>query len=261
MGERRRQWGKITTRGRGGTRAADRSLGAAHDAAPVGAQPAAAANISLGFLALVAASHDRLELAVGLVVAAIIVDMLDGRVARWLGATSAFGQQLDSFSDAVSSGVAPAFLVHRFILSELGVAGIVLSLAYLLAGVARLTRFNLTSDVHTKADKTLGVPIPVAAGYMLALVVMRERLSPWMAGAVVLVLAILMVSHLRLPELRGNDLVGILMIIGIGTYFSVLLRPSWATVALWNGWNVVILAAAAAFERRRRTAASQSFPA
>ena len=53
-----------------------------------------------------------------------------------------------------------------------------------------------------------------------------------------------MVSRLRLPELRGNDLVGVLMIIGISTYFAVLLWPSWATVALWNGWNLVILATA-----------------
>lgn len=219
-----------------------------------------AANISLGFLALVAAGHDREQLAVWLVVSAIVLDMLDGRVARWLGATSAFGQQLDSFSDAVSSGVAPAFLVHRFILSALGAPGVALSLVYLLAGVARLTRFNLTADVHTKAQKTLGVPIPVAAGYMLALVVMREHLAPWVAGVVVLVLAVLMVSRLRLPELRGNDLVGAFMIVGIGTYFSVLLRPSWATVALWNGWNVVILATAAIAGRWSRHGAPSSSP-
>jgi CDP-diacylglycerol--serine O-phosphatidyltransferase len=220
-----------------------------------------AANISLGFLALVAAAHDRIELAVWLVVGAIVLDMLDGKVARWLGATSAFGQQLDSFSDAVSSGVAPAFLVHRFILSELGATGVALSLIYLLTGVARLTRFNLTSDAHTKAQKTLGVPIPVAAGYMLVLVVMREHLAPWVAGAVVLVLAILMVSRLRLPELRGNDLLGVFIIVGIGTYFSVLLHPGWATVALWNGWNVVILATAAVLGRRTKPAATSSTPA
>ncbi|HNX50380.1 MAG TPA: CDP-diacylglycerol--serine O-phosphatidyltransferase [Thermoanaerobaculaceae bacterium] len=214
-----------------------------------------AGNISLGFLAIVAAAQDRLRPAVWLVVAAIVLDMLDGRVARWLGATSAFGQQMDSFSDAVSSGVAPAFLVHRFVLSALGATGTVLSLLYLLAGVARLTRFNLTSDVHIKAHRTLGVPIPVAAGYMLALVVMRDHLATWAAGAVVLVLALLMVSRMRLPELGGSGLIGALMLIGIGTYFSVLLRPSWATVALWNGWNVVILATAAVAGRRREGAA------
>ena len=211
------------------------------------------ANISVGFLAIVAAGHDQFTLAVWLVVAAILLDMFDGKVARWLGATSAFGQQLDSFSDAVSSGVAPAFLVHRAVLAPLGWVGVVVSLVYLLAGVARLTRFNLTSDAHVKARKTVGVPIPVAAGYMLALVVMRERLAPWVAGLIVLALAVLMVSRLRLPELRGNDLVGVLMLIGIGTYFSVLLRPSWATVALWNGWNVVILATAAVIGRRSGT--------
>ena len=120
MGGGRQRWGKITTCGGGGTGAADRLPGATHDAAPVGAQPSDCSQYLVGFLALVAAAHDRVELAVWLVVGAIVLDMVDGRVARWLGATSAFGQQLDSFSDAVSSGVAPAFLVHRFILSELG---------------------------------------------------------------------------------------------------------------------------------------------
>lgn len=209
------------------------------------------ANISVGFLAVMAAGHDRFTLAVWLVVAAILLDMFDGRVARWLGATSAFGQQLDSFSDAVSSGVAPAYLVQRSALAPLGWVGVAASLLYLLAGVGRLTRFNLTSDVHTKARRTVGVPIPVAAGYMLALTVMRDRVAPAVAAAVVVALAALMISRLRLPELRGNDVVGLFMVIGIGTYLWVLVRPGWLPVAVWNGWNVVILATAAWLERRQ----------
>ncbi|HPC81883.1 MAG TPA: CDP-diacylglycerol--serine O-phosphatidyltransferase [Thermoanaerobaculaceae bacterium] len=216
------------------------------------------ANISVGFLAVLAAGHDRFTLAVWLIVAAILLDMFDGRVARWLGATSAFGQQLDSFSDAVSSGVAPAYLVHRAALAPLGWVGAAVSLAYLLAGVGRLTRFNLTSDVHTKARTTVGVPIPVAAGYMLALAVMRDRMSPSATAAVVLVLAGLMISRLHLPELRGNDVVGLFMAVGIGTYFWVLLRPGWLPVGIWNGWNVVILATAAWLERRQPASGADS---
>lgn len=211
------------------------------------------ANISVGFLAIVAAGHDQFTLAVWLVVAAILLDMFDGKVARWLGATSAFGQQLDSFSDAVSSGVAPAFLVHRAVLAPLGWVGVVVSLVYLLAGVARLTRFNLTSDAHVKARKTVGVPIPVAAGYMLALTVMRDRMLPWGAALVVVVLALLMISRLRLPELRGKDLVSVFMVLGIGTYLWVLLRPGWLPVAVWNGWNVVILLTGSWLDRRQET--------
>lgn len=209
------------------------------------------ANISVGFLAVVAAGHDRFTLAVWLVVAAILLDMFDGKVARWLGATSAFGQQLDSFSDAVSSGVAPAYLVHRAVLAPLGWVGVAVSLAYLLAGVGRLTRFNLTSDAHVKARKTVGVPIPVAAGYMLALTVMRDRMPPHVTALVVIVLAALMISRLRLPEMRGNDVVGLFMVLGIGTYLWVLVRPGWLPVGVWNGWNIVILATATWLERRQ----------
>lgn len=211
------------------------------------------ANISAGFLAILAASEDRFPLAIWLVVGAILLDGLDGRVARRLGATSEFGRQLDSFSDAVSCGVAPAFLVYRAVLGSLGVFGAAVAVLYLLAGIARLTRFNLTSDVHTKARRTVGVPIPIAAGYMLALVAMRGQLAPELAAAAVVLLGLLMVSRWHLPELRG-DVVGIFILLGLGTYFAVLLHPGWVTVAVWNAWNVVILAVAAMLEQRLRRA-------
>jgi CDP-diacylglycerol--serine O-phosphatidyltransferase len=212
------------------------------------------ANISAGFAAILAASENRFQLAIWLVVTAILLDGLDGRVARRLGATSDFGRQLDSFSDAVSCGVAPAFLVYRAVLAPLGVLGAAVAVLYLLAGIARLTRFNLTSDVHTKARRTVGVPIPIAAGYMLAVVAMRPHLPPGVALAVVLVLGLLMVSRWPLPELRG-DVVGICILVGLGSYLAVLVHPGWATVAAWNAWNVVILIVAAALERRLRRAA------
>lgn len=209
------------------------------------------ANISAGFLAVVATGHDRFELAVWLIVAAILLDMCDGRVARRLGVTSAFGQQLDSFSDAVSSGVAPAFLVQRAVLAPLGPVGVIASLVYLLAGVGRLTRFNLTANAHVKARQTVGVPIPVAAGYMLVLVVMRDQMPAWSAAIVAIVMAALMVSRLRLPELRGDDLVGLFMVCGIGAYFWLLLSPGWVPVAVWNGLCVLSLLTASWLERHK----------
>ncbi|MBN1771374.1 MAG: CDP-diacylglycerol--serine O-phosphatidyltransferase [Deltaproteobacteria bacterium] len=209
------------------------------------------ANISAGFVAILAASEDRFQLAIWLVVGAILLDGLDGRVARRLGATSDFGRQLDSFSDAVSCGVAPAFLIYRAVLGPLGVFGAAIAVLYLLAGVARLTRFNLTSDVHKKARRTVGVPIPIAAGYMLALVAMRAHLAPEVAAATVAVLALLMVSRWHLPELRG-DVVGIFILLGLAAYFTVLVHPGWVTVAVWNAWNVVILVVAGTLEHRLR---------
>ena len=200
-----------------------------------------AANISAGFCSLLAAAQGRYEFSVYLLVVAIVLDLCDGRIARLLGATSRFGQQLDSFSDALSSGAAPAFLVYRALLEPLGAWGVAVSLAYLLAGVGRLARFNLTTDAHTKAHRTVGLPIPVASGYMLALVLMREHIATPIAVLVVLALAGLMVSRLALPEFRSSGLLGVAFLIGIATYLAVVLRPSWTTVAVWNGWNVVIL--------------------
>jgi CDP-diacylglycerol--serine O-phosphatidyltransferase len=128
-----------------------------------------AANIAAGFCCLLVTAEGQYELAVYLLVVAIVLDLCDGRIARWLGATSRFGQQLDSFSDALSSGVAPAFLVYRALLRPLGSWGVAVSLVYLLAGIGRLARFNLTTDAHTKAHRTVGLPIPVACGYMPSL--------------------------------------------------------------------------------------------
>lgn len=206
----------------------------------------------MGFCSLLVSASGRYELAVYMLVVAVVLDLLDGRVARLLGATSLFGQQLDSFSDALSFGAAPAFLAYHAMLSPLGGWGVAVSLLYLLAGVARLTRFNLTSDAHAKGRRTVGVPIPVAAGYVMAVVLMRDRLPLAGAVAVIVVMAALMVSRIALPEFKGSGLVGAAFLIGICTYLVVVVRPSWLSVAVWNGWNVVILVTAALVERRGR---------
>jgi len=209
-----------------------------------------AANIASGFSAMLATADGRYELAVYLLVLAITLDICDGLVARLLNATSDFGQEMDSFSDAVSFGVAPAFLLQRAILEPLGLVGIVVSVVYLLCGVLRLTRFVLTTDAHDKARRTDGVPIPIAAGYVMAMVLMRDEIPPAVAAVVAVIFAILMISHWRLPNLKGRTVVTLLMLVGIGNYFAVVFRPSWATIAWWNVWNVVILVVARAQERR-----------
>jgi phosphatidylserine synthase len=88
---------------------------------------------------------------------------------------------------------------------------------------------------------------------MLALVSMRGQLAPEVAAVLVVIFSVLMISRWALPELRG-DVVGICILIGLGTYIAVLLRPGWVTVGIWNGWNVVIVSVAALLERRLRRA-------
>jgi len=196
-----------------------------------------AANISAGFLSMVAASEGQFKGAVYLLMLAVLLDLFDGKVARRLNATSEFGQEMDSFSDAVSFCAAPAFLAHAAILRPLGSMGVIVALAYLLAGVLRLARFNLTTDAHSKARSTTGVPTPVGAGYVMALVLMRDQIPVAVAALVVLILAALMVSRLPLPEFRGKSSVTLALLVGIFNYFAVVAWPNWYTVGWWNIWK------------------------
>jgi len=199
------------------------------------------ANIAAGFMAMVAAADGRFELSVYLLVVAILCDVLDGTIARLLGATSDFGQEMDSFSDAISFGVAPALLVYLAVLRPLGFWGLIVSLVYLLAGVTRLTRFVLTSDAHDKELRTTGAPIPAAASYLMAAVLMRESMSVQAVALVVLVMSVLMVSKVRLPNLKGRNIVTAMMLVGIVNYLWFIFHPSWLTVGWWNVWNAAIL--------------------
>jgi CDP-diacylglycerol--serine O-phosphatidyltransferase len=157
---------------------------------------------------------------------------------------------MDSLSDSMSFCAAPAFLVHQAMLQPLRGFGVAVAVAYVLAGVFRLARFNLISDEHEKSRWTTGVPTPIGAGYIMVLVLMRDQIPVAGAVTLVLVLAMLMMSNWHLPELKGSGLVSRLLLIGMLTFFVVIFWPSWYTIGVWNAWNVVILLAARAEARR-----------
>lgn len=209
-----------------------------------------AANVAVGFLSMLAAADGRFELAVYLLLVAILLDAADGRLARALKVTSKFGQEMDSLSDTVSFCVAPALLVQRAVLQPLDGVGVLVAVAYVLAGVFRLARFNLTSDVHAKARRTTGVPTPVAAAYLMVLVLVADRVPAAAGAAVVLTMAMLMVSRIPLPELHGRGRVSAALLVGGLCYFAVIAWPNWYTISWWNLWNVVILLTTRAEDRR-----------
>ena len=209
-----------------------------------------AANIAAGFSSIVLAARGRFDLAVYVLCLAIILDMLDGRVARLLGATSEFGRQLDSFSDAISCGAAPALLVYLAVLHELGALGIAGAMIYVLSGLFRLARFNLLSDAHTKAPRTLGLPIPIGASYLMAVVMLRDLLPPIVGAAIVLCMAVGMASRWRLPELKGVGPVTAMLGVGIINYLTFVAWPNWFTFGWWSFWNLLIVLAARVEDRR-----------
>lgn len=207
------------------------------------------ASVTAGFVSILLAADGRYDHAVYLLVLAIVLDVLDGRVARWFRATSELGRQLDSLSDFLSCGAAPAVLVYLALLREWGAGGIVVVMVYVLAAMFRLARFNIVSDVHSKARRTLGAPSPIGAGYLMALTLMRDHIDPLGATIVVLFISVAMVSRIRLPELKGANHVTAMMGVGAVNYLAMVAWPNWYTVAWWNIWNLAILLAARAEDR------------
>jgi CDP-diacylglycerol--serine O-phosphatidyltransferase len=169
-------------------------------------------SILLGFYALVLCAGDpspaQLYQAALAIFFATFFDAFDGRVARMTKTQSDFGVQLDSLADVISFGAAPALLVFKWALAPLGFLGFFVSFAFLACGALRLARFNVLAA--RGADKGggrffVGLPIPLAAGTIVALVIAHYRAIRDAAdaatrapvAAVVALLAFLMVSTVR----------------------------------------------------------------
>lgn len=199
-------------------------------------------NIAFGFLSVIASAEGRFEHACVLIFLAALCDMADGKLARLLNATSKFGMELDSLSDAISFGLAPAVLVYFAVLRELGWLGAGIAVIYPLCGALRLARFNVDTREISKVT-FLGCPIPVGAGYLLSFVLVRESLPLWGVAAGTVFIAFSLVSTLKVPKFRkGGILPSWMLYVGMATFIALLARPSALTWHVWNGFAVVMLA-------------------
>jgi CDP-diacylglycerol--serine O-phosphatidyltransferase len=115
-----------------------------------------------GFYAIVMAMNGRFENAAIGIFCAMVLDSLDGRVARMTGTQSAFGEQMDSLSDMVSFGAAPALVVYEWALKDFGKIGWIVAFVYCACAALRLARFNVNTGVVDKAWFQ-GLPSPAAA--------------------------------------------------------------------------------------------------
>lgn len=148
------------------------------------------------------ASHPGAAL---LLLAAVVLDFLDGAAARALHAQSAFGRELDSLSDVVCFGIAPALLLTRALVPSLGAAAAVLGMAFAMGAVVRLARFNIWSarpDVD--ARRSVGLTVPMAACTAVAGMLLGPDVLPGAAlAAIVGLLALLMVSVVPYRTTKG----------------------------------------------------------
>ncbi|WP_207478319.1 CDP-diacylglycerol--serine O-phosphatidyltransferase [Arenibaculum pallidiluteum] len=197
-----------------------------------------------GVTAMRFAINGRFEAAVASIIVAAVLDALDGRIARLLNGQSRFGEELDSLSDVVSFGVAPAMILYLWTLSGAGTLGWVAVLALSVCAALRLARFNSKlgqNDMPAYAyNYFTGVPAPAGAGLALLPLVLSFEIgrdpaaSPWIVAPWTLVVALLMVSWVPTFSLKGirvpqRLVVPILVVVGL--LAAALVSAPWLTLA------------------------------
>lgn len=204
-----------------------------------------------GLTAIQFAIKGNIEVAVTLILISAILDMLDGAIARLLDADSELGAQLDSFSDFLCFGVAPAFILYMWGLDEAGKLGWIATTAYAAACALRLARFNITTINDDKksawsAGFFQGAPAPAGAGLsMLPLFIWFQSPETFaglsfanpLIGVWTILIAGLMIS--RIPTWSSKQLhVAPKMVLpfmaGGALIFSSLLHAPWTTLMIMS---------------------------
>lgn len=156
-------------------------------------------NLLLGVLSLIFTMEKDFQLAAIMILFGMVLDAMDGRLARRFDAASPFGKELDSLADLVSFGVAPAILVYSAKMMELGpkgIFGLLLTLAFALCGAIRLARFNVLNI----STYFVGVPITAAGSLMALLILLSNKLPLTVYPIAMVLLSYLMVSNIKVPK-------------------------------------------------------------
>ncbi len=163
----------------------------------------------LGVMSIIASINGQFEKAAYLIFISLILDGVDGRVARLTNATSKFGVEFDSLADIVAFGVAPAILLYQTIGHHFGRFGVLVVALYVVFGAIRLARFNVMAPSN-EPSVFVGVPIPSAAVFVAGWVLLYQKYRlVGLEGAILmmaLLVAFLMVSNVRYPSFKKIDL-------------------------------------------------------
>jgi len=200
-----------------------------------------------GFYAITSAMGGRYETAVIAIFVAMILDGLDGRVARLTNTQSEFGAQYDSLSDMVSFGAAPALVMYLWAFSSLGKVGLFAAFVHTAGGALRLARFNTQL---TTADKNYfqGLPSPAAAAILAGFIwICLEydydiELFKYFALALTVSTGLLMVSNFRYWSFKKIDLKGkVPFIVAIAVMLAiafVMAQPQTMLFLLFLGYAI-----------------------
>ena len=153
-------------------------------------------NLVLGITSLWFTVESQYKEAAIAILLAMVMDGMDGRLARRFNVSSDFGKELDSLSDLVSFGVAPALLTYCGVMHPLGYVGFILSMIFAICGAIRLARFNVLEI----KEYFVGIPITFAGPLMAIFVLMSNRLNFYFYPIIIALLSYLMISNIKVHK-------------------------------------------------------------
>jgi len=220
------------------------------------------AALFMGFFAIVQAMNNNFDQSAAAIFVAMVLDGLDGRVARLTKTQSAFGAEYDSLADVISFGAAPALIVYEWTLRGMGKLGWIAAFVYVAGAALRLARFNTLLEV---ADKRWfqGMPSPAAAALVAGFVFVMDDygIDPdgvrWVALAVTLFAGLTMVSNFKFYSFKTINLrrsYPFLAIFLIVLFFALLsYQPATVLFAMFVVYSLsgYVVSAWLALRRRR----------
>ena len=158
----------------------------------------------------------------------MMLDSMDGRLARMLKADSQLGKELDSLADIVTFGVAPSFLVYYTYFHQFGILGTLVAGLFPLFGAYRLARFNISTD-KSSLNYFIGVPITAAGGIMAILTLFGDMIPNLVTTVVFTALGFLMVSRIRIPSFKEVPLpkYGTIVTVFLGSLLFVIWKGTY----------------------------------
>ncbi len=198
-----------------------------------------------GLTAILYGVQGKWQWAVAAVAVAALLDALDGRVARLLGGSTRFGAELDSLSDFISFGVAPAILVFQWTLHDLRGAGWVVALVFAVCAALRLARFNTRLDATDQpvwaANFFTGVPAPAGGGLALLPMILSFEFGeslfrlPVLNAVMVVLVAYLMISRFptySFKRIRVPQRFVVLLLLVFGLLAALVATAPWLTLSV-----------------------------
>ncbi|MDH4468326.1 MAG: CDP-diacylglycerol--serine O-phosphatidyltransferase [Bacteriovoracaceae bacterium] len=166
-------------------------------------------NMACGFMAIILAFKGTFYLACIFVMVGAIFDLVDGRIARWMGVQSSFGEQLDSLSDLITFALAPSLIFYQKFLIDSGRFGMIASFIYLAAGAFRLARFNANVG-KVNPNFFQGLPSPSAALAVVGFVLFQIEMPflneyPKFFAVYIILYAVLMISTFPFPAFKQTS--------------------------------------------------------